>query len=630
MEPMLNSVNQPDNRDERQVRADSWIGKTVGAYTLDSVLGIGGLSAVYASKDEKGTPVAIKLPLDPTISSLEWTAKATLHAGLDHPNIVKVSTLPEPSHVPALVMDLYDGHLEPNAVIPEADIVQLTLQIAEAIKYAHAKDIIHRDIKPSNILRKGKQYALGDFDLAERAGSRITQSVMLSKSIDQTIAGTLPYMSPEAQFGAPPSKADDIFSLSVVLYQLVMKELPGRNISTALKEKNIPDHLQKVIEKGLHDKRDRRYQTIDAFITDLSKKQLVRTSYTTSEPINNTSERLRNDTAAISEALLKLFAEVVRRSQKITLTYRGKIVTAAKTVNRSNEALIQLDNTHLRTFEVTFDDVYATHQTRTLRRGELAHALDATARKDPVGVRQDLDYTLHAVRALFTALELKRKQEELHEFEELTAVEQIVHDNTKAFDEHWQWSPKLKRFTRIVQWPTSWIELKEFCQEQQVSVLSAQEAQLLNSVDERGFFFDDLSITDGNISHEHDTKYPFIFNHPIIGKTSAGELLILGEGAPAKHLRKSRRTLFGDKEVHDYTPALKLPSLDATFHEYNPPPTVSLENASVYTTLCTDVVAQSITANNRITNTLIATASPDKAQLVTEALKDIEPEDFGN
>jgi serine/threonine protein kinase len=198
-----------------------------GRYALVDYLGKGGVSEVYSAEDHQlGRIVAIKFFLPGTIggnSADEVVREARMLSNLNHPNIVTIyEVIQSPSGL-AIVMELIEGiplRSLCKSPLPEARIIRLSLQIAQALGVAHSCGIVHRDIKPENILVRPDGYVkVVDFSLAHRF------SVDSSPTYDPT-AGTLRYMSPEQVLGKPLSPASDIFSLGLVLYELATGEHP--------------------------------------------------------------------------------------------------------------------------------------------------------------------------------------------------------------------------------------------------------------------------------------------------------------------------------------------------------------------------------------------------------------------
>jgi tRNA A-37 threonylcarbamoyl transferase component Bud32 len=216
---------------------------TLGRYRIVRELGRGAMGRVYLAHDDTiDRPVALKtmqviaaLPQAERAAARERFASEARAAGrLSHPGIVTIFDVGESDGVPYLAMEYLDGNTldafaAPDTRLPLNEVVEITALAAEALHVAHAAGIVHRDIKPGNLLRvaRGKVKIL-DFGLAKNALVAMTQ--------DGTLMGTPSYMSPEQVRGGTVDGRADLFSLAVVLYELVTgrKPFPGDSVSTVL------------------------------------------------------------------------------------------------------------------------------------------------------------------------------------------------------------------------------------------------------------------------------------------------------------------------------------------------------------------------------------------------------------
>src|SRR5262245_34076669 len=216
------------------------IGRRLGKYTLESSLGEGGMAAVYRSHHPQfNRPVAIK-NLPPTIGQ-EPSVRARFEregrtiAAMNHPSIIRVYDIDEADGLFYMVMDLLPGGTLESRLREggldrkwSADVIVKT---AQALDYAHARGVIHRDVKPSNILLDAEgQPVLADFGIAKLVqgdGDPNLTSVGM-------IMGTPAYMAPEQLTGQPPDARSDIYSLGVVLYQLLAGRAPFTGDTTAV------------------------------------------------------------------------------------------------------------------------------------------------------------------------------------------------------------------------------------------------------------------------------------------------------------------------------------------------------------------------------------------------------------
>src|SRR6266576_3480616 len=221
-------------------QADSLVGETIGHYRISESIGAGGMGEVYLATDVvAGRKAALKLlPARFTgdadrLKRFEREARAVV--GLNHPNILTVYEIGEDNSIHYIASELIEGETLRQRLmrgrIEVGEAVDVAIQVASALAAAHQTGIVHRDIKPENIMLRPDGYVkvldFGIAKLAEQEGPMPKDEVLLLVETNLgSILGTVPYMSPEQARGAPVDKETDIWSLGVILYEMVTGHQP--------------------------------------------------------------------------------------------------------------------------------------------------------------------------------------------------------------------------------------------------------------------------------------------------------------------------------------------------------------------------------------------------------------------
>ncbi len=256
--------------------------KKLGRYEIVRELGKGAMGVVYEGRDPNiGRRVAIKTARRDVMESStlademmkRFLREAQAAGALNHPNIITIYDADEEEGIAYIAMEFLEGHdlrkaIEERNRFSVEDIARMGATICSALAVAHDQGIVHRDIKPANILMlPNGQLKLADFGIAHVSDSNLTQ--------DGAMIGTPHYMSPEQFMGQKVDGRADLFSVSVMLYELLTGEKPfgGEALSTVMhkvvktdpvppQELNyaIPEPLSRVIMKGLSKRPQARYQ----------------------------------------------------------------------------------------------------------------------------------------------------------------------------------------------------------------------------------------------------------------------------------------------------------------------------------------------------------------------------------
>jgi serine/threonine protein kinase len=265
------------------------IGKVISHYKILEKLGEGEMGIVYLAHDtELDRHVVIRfLPehLTKNIENVErFKRKAKAAAALNHPNIVTIYDVIEADGQICIVMEYVDGHslrMKIDGGFSDTkEVLDITTQICEGLSEAHKADIVHRDIKPENILIDScGRIKILDFGLAKLKG--------VSKLTGETSTlGTIHYMSPEQIQAHEVDQLSDIWSLGVVLYEMLIGGVPFKGdyeqavlyaiFNEELKDlKNIPLELQDIVKKILAKNKAYRYQNIEAVLTELKETKSI-------------------------------------------------------------------------------------------------------------------------------------------------------------------------------------------------------------------------------------------------------------------------------------------------------------------------------------------------------------------
>jgi serine/threonine protein kinase/tetratricopeptide (TPR) repeat protein len=327
------------------------IGKTISHYKILEKLGEGGMGVVYKAEDTKlKRTVALKFLTPQTLESEEEKAhfvqEAQAAAALEHPNICTIHEIDEANGQTFIAMACIDGQTLNERVQAGAlklnDTLDLVIQVAEGLQEAHQKGIVHRDIKPGNIMLTSKgQAKIMDFGLAKLAKAKQAAKT-------DTTTGTAAYMSPEQAKGEAVDHRTDIWSLGVVLYELLTGKLPfGGEYDKAILysimneepvpvthiNASIPAELEQIVNKALRKRVEDRYSSVQEMLHDL-KQTRKRLDFGLSEPKKISWKKFRQELLrkTIIIPTVILFVALVAITSVLLLSSRNELAPVSVAV----------------------------------------------------------------------------------------------------------------------------------------------------------------------------------------------------------------------------------------------------------------------------------------------------------
>src|SRR6266496_4263329 len=334
-------------------QADLLVGRTIGHYKISKRIGTGGMGDVYLAIDmTAGRKAALKLLPERFTGDAErlkrFQQEAHALVGLNHPNILTIYEIGEDHSTHYIASELIEGEtLRQRLVRGRMELreaVDVAIQVASALAAAHETGIVHRDIKPENIMLRPDGYVkVLDFGIAKLAEQEVPvtistdEAMLLVETNLGSILGTVRYMSPEQAYGAPVDKRTDIWSLGVVLYEMVtghapfIGDTPARSatalqagpgeVMTSILEKepppltsyitHTPAELQQIISKTLRKEREERYQSAHELLEalqSLRRSMEFKTALEHSTKAPSWLRWTRSPTALVLGSLVAAFA----------------------------------------------------------------------------------------------------------------------------------------------------------------------------------------------------------------------------------------------------------------------------------------------------------------------------------
>src|SRR3954464_3474989 len=287
------------------------VGERLGRYRIEEQIGAGGMGVVYRAYDEKlQRRLAIKVitpgALNDEAARKRFRNEALILSRLNHPSIQTIHDFDSFEGHDYLVSELVSGtSLDVRvraAAIPEKEVVQLGIQLAQGLAAAHAAGVLHRDLKPSNLhVTPDGLLKILDFGLAT-----LSREAVLTLSVTQTIetaptgvAGTLPYMSPEQLLGEPVDERSDVYSAGVVLFEFATARLPFAEplvtkLTDAILHRAPPElrsmapkysaEFERIVLRCLEKDPELRYQSAKELAAELKRLQMKSSSATFAPP----------------------------------------------------------------------------------------------------------------------------------------------------------------------------------------------------------------------------------------------------------------------------------------------------------------------------------------------------------
>src|ERR671914_1413849 len=260
-----------------------------GRYRVLRRLGSGGMANVYLAEDEElGRRIAIKILNERHAADEQFIERfrreAKNAAGLSHPNIVQIYDRGEAEGTYYIAMEYLGGRTLKEAVadrqpLPIREAIDYARQILAALRFAHRNGIVHRDIKPHNVIVDAEgRIKVTDFGIARAGASQMTEV--------GSIIGTAQYLSPEQARGSPVDQTSDLYSVGIVLYELLTGKVPFSGdspVEIAMKHisatpeppstlrPDVPDHVDKVILRALAKDSAERYHSAEEMDADLRR-----------------------------------------------------------------------------------------------------------------------------------------------------------------------------------------------------------------------------------------------------------------------------------------------------------------------------------------------------------------------
>jgi eukaryotic-like serine/threonine-protein kinase len=302
---------------------ETLVGRMLAHYRVEGLLGAGGMGEVYLARDPRlDRVVALKiLPADLAIAPERmerFTREAKAASALNHPNVAMVHDVGDSEGVRFIVMEYVDGQTLAEKIaehaLSVADVVDVAIQVADALDAAHSKGIVHRDIKPANLMLTPRgQVKMLDFGIAktaqpEPAAGEAAAGVQTAAG---AMIGSLSHMSPEQVLGTDVDGRSDLFSLGVAMYEMATGRLPftgatrvelldrichGAPESIRSSHAGVPMELERIVFRCLEKRPGQRYNSARALFDDLCElKRALEVATGVTRPPRTAADRRPSD-----------------------------------------------------------------------------------------------------------------------------------------------------------------------------------------------------------------------------------------------------------------------------------------------------------------------------------------------
>jgi len=331
------------------------------SYSIDREIGSGGMAYVYLAEDLKhGRRVALKLlrpELRQVVEGRRFLAEIKLTASLHHPNILPLFDSGEVDDLLYYVMPFIDGEtlaerLENRGTLPISEAVEIAIDVAKALDFAHRRGVIHRDVKPGNIMFQAGQPLIGDFGIAlnwlDAGNERITGSGVS--------VGTPEYMSPEqAHADANLDSRSDVYSLASVLYEMLVGEPPfvgdtpfevltkvvkGKPETVRSRLSSVPECVDKAIQKALAKDPGSRFSSAADFADALREASGLWNSSSRETRVATAPRKQRSSLLAVAVVALIVTALVLVR---VAMGGSAATLSIGQTSRLTNSVGLELD-----------------------------------------------------------------------------------------------------------------------------------------------------------------------------------------------------------------------------------------------------------------------------------------------